>query len=224
MLSTEQLSNLKTKILQIINAYQDSTNGYLRKDQPIYTDITDLDQDENGDIHFVLDYDSVTPIKITIPETQDTNLIAKSIIDSIKTTNLADYVGDEAVQKELNANNTFDKNFVISEYYETLKTSYRQNMLLAYYMAQRLAKKNFHLDSDPSDELLDQLLRQLFSKWCLEKWIHFSNCHFLEYPERACLSYNTIQAFHLHLLMNNYDLDLDTKTLQTKIMHSFGVE
>ena len=80
----------------------------------------------------------------------------------------------------------------------------------------------------PSTDPIDTLLAALFANWCKQNWQDNRDIPFLEYPERACLRFNTIQNFLTDL---NYKLALDNQAftfdikdteLQTRIMRGFG--
>lgn len=102
---------------------------------------------------------------------------------------------------------------------------------MAYDLNSQITKKEKLLDKDeltkPSGKVATHIVGVFFRRWCKDAWLHnHSAFGMLDYPERACLSLNTINRFAVDkdLLEDTDHYDQDLMKLQEKVMKALGVK
>ena len=110
-----------------------------------------------------------------------------------------------------------------SEWHELSDISYQIKRDYTKHYSKMRLKLN-----KPSTDPIDTLLAALFANWCKQNCQDDRDIPFLEYPERACLRFNTVQSFltdlNCKLALDNQTFIFDIKDteLQTRIMRGFG--
>lgn len=102
---------------------------------------------------------------------------------------------------------------------------------LAYMVSGELTRDKSPLPNDkitePSHKMFPHIVGVLFTRWCKRAWAdNHVEYPMLDYPERACLSLNTVNkfAFDEDLLEDTDHYNDDLMKLQDKIMKGLGVK
>lgn len=181
----------------------------------------------NVDFYFMKDLLKETDpilVKKSIYSEVWTDLV-KTTVNQFATDNLCKEVYDAGFKYDANENSILNT-------IRDIKTDVDWLHRIAYEIAnQDIKMSNLLKLKKRSKNPEDLLLATLFSNWCRETWCNntFSMPPLLEYPERACLRFNTIQLFQYDLdaKLNNDEFwsisNYDTFDLQSKIMAGLGV-
>lgn len=121
--------------------------------------------------------------------------------------------------------------YELSDAYQTNEGLLTSLQNAAYAISSEITQKERPLDKDklrqPSHKVATHIVGILFKRWCKESWLrNHAEFPMLDYPQRACLSLNTVNCFASDedLLEDTNHYDIDLATLQTKIMKALGVK
>lgn len=176
----------------------------------------------------------VLPVEIYVDKNKPEESILQQLSQQISLELSYQFLPDDAqIEAVLDAKprlayDNYDAGHAVQEYQRKFNA-----LNQAAYEIKRLWATRY-APGQPKRKKLDikrQLFAFLFIQWCYEQWKLNAQLPFLEYPEKACLSLNTISAFNtdLHIQMQDnicqipLKLDIDDEAMQQKVMNGLGV-
>ena len=146
--------------------------------------------------------------------------------------NIHAYPTDQDFAAQLDAKMIHDPNdYTIVDLLQNYRSEWHELSDISYQIKRDYTKNHSKMRlklNKPSTDPIDTSLAALFANWCKQNWLDNRDIPFLEYPERACLRFNTIQSFltdlNYKLELNNqaFTFDIKDTELQTRIMRGFG--
>ena len=175
----------------------------------------------------------IVPIELWLSQTDPIPDILENLSYQISIyLNIHAYPTDQDFAAQLDAKMIHDPNdYTAIDLLQNYRSEWHELSDISYQIKRDYTKNHSKMRlklNKPSTDPIDTSLAALFANWCKQNWLDNRDIPFLEYPERACLRFNTIQRFLLDL---NYKLALDNQTftfyikdteLQTRIMRGFG--
>lgn len=161
--------------------------------------------------------DTIFTVPLPVNETE----FKEQLINNILVLDLNNLLNDDVVTEYLDSRPkvTLDKDYAV-RLMQDMEIDYDYLQDISYRLAGQVAHDKYPLKLiKPSKNPLALLMAQDFRKWTKESWLHSPRHKLLEFPERACLSLNTVQDF-----LSSNNLVFDAIKAQTKIMQGFGVD
>ena len=161
--------------------------------------------------------DTIFTVPLPVSKTE----FKEQLINNILVLDLNNLLNDDVVTAYLNSRPkvTLDNDYAV-RFMQDMEIDYDYLQDISYRLAGQVAHDKYPLKLiKPSKNSLALLMAQDFKKWTKESWLHSPRHKLLEFPERACLSLNTVQDF-----LSSNNLVFDAIKAQTKIMQGFGVD